>query len=312
MLTLSFTPFTDIFYRINERNEFTTYLWGGLVWNGINLLTFMFIGIVIFLKRREIDRPVRAIMLVIDIFPMIGCINDFFSLLDLSNIIVSVMTLIVFLLYEQNTTRFIIKNIHELENAKLLLAESRLSLEESKNQTLMAQIQPHFINNSLMALRARCAKYPDIYENITNFSMYLRSHFEALGDTKTISFEQEMTNIEAYLTLEQQNYKERLTVEYEIECDDFSKIFSDIVIYLKQYSANDLHFADGSKQNLFTKNGYYSNKYYASFVKKIDYINQYANEMIDNAIKQAENLNKDTNATNKQNQSEKIVKIKKS
>ena len=86
----------------------------------------------------------------------------------------------------------------------------------------MAQIQPHFINNILMALRARCAKYPDIYEDITNFSLYLRSHFEALGDTKTISFEQEMTNIEAYLTLEQQNYKERLTVEYEIECDDFS------------------------------------------------------------------------------------------
>ena len=222
MLTLSFTPFTDIFYRINERNEFTTYLWGGLVWNGINLLTFMFIGIVIFLKRREIDRPVRAIMLVIDIFPIICCINDFYNSLDLSNIIISVMTLMVFLLYDQNTTQFIIKNIHELENAKLLLAESRLSLEESKNQTLMAQIQPHFINNSLMALRARCAKYPDIYENITNFSMYLRSHFEALGDTKTISFEQEMTNIEAYLTLEQQNYKERLTVEYEIECDDFS------------------------------------------------------------------------------------------
>ncbi len=39
---------------------------------------------------------------------------------------------------------------------------------------------------------------------------------------KTISFEQEMMNIEAYLALEQQNYKEHLKVEYEIEYDDFS------------------------------------------------------------------------------------------
>ena len=30
-----------------------------------------------------------------------------------------------------------------------------------------------------------------------------------------------MTNIEAYLALEQQNYKEHPIVEYEIECDDF-------------------------------------------------------------------------------------------
>ena len=162
----------------------------------------------------------RMIIIVIDVFPLIGCIGSFFS--SASNIISSVTALMVFILYEQNKTQFTIKNMYELEKAKVLLAESRLSLEESKNQTLMAQIQPHFINNSLMALRARCIQYPEIYESITNFSLYLRSHFEALGDTKTISFEQEMTNIEAYLALEQQNYKERLVVEYEIECDDFS------------------------------------------------------------------------------------------
>ena len=72
-----------------------------------------------------------------------------------------------------------------------------------------------------MALRARCVEYPEIYESITNFSLYLCSHFEALGDIKTISFEQEMTNIEPHLALEQENYKDNLKVEYNIECDDF-------------------------------------------------------------------------------------------
>ena len=109
----------------------------------------------------------------------------------------------------------------ELEKAKTELAENRLALEESKTQTLMAQIQPHFINNSLMAIRARCFDYPEIYESITNFSRYLRSNFEAIGNTKLILFEHEMDNIEAYLSLERANFGDRLNIEYDIDFDDF-------------------------------------------------------------------------------------------
>ena len=109
----------------------------------------------------------------------------------------------------------------EMEKMQTQLAQNKMELEHSKNEILMAQIQPHFINNSLMALRSRCSEYPELYESITNFSRYLRSNFEALGDTRLISFEQEMSNIEAYLALEQQNFGERLQVEYDIDCDDF-------------------------------------------------------------------------------------------
>lgn len=72
-----------------------------------------------------------------------------------------------------------------------------------------------------MALRSRCSDYPEIYESITNFSRYLRSNFEALGDKRLILFEQEMYNIEAYLALEQDNFGDRLQVEYDIDSDDF-------------------------------------------------------------------------------------------
>ena len=129
--------------------------------------------------------------------------------------------LILFVLYEKHRADFTVRKAHELDLAKTKLAENQLALEHSRNEVLMAQIQPHFINNSLMALRAGCREYPEIYENITNFSRYLRSHFDALSDTKMISFEQEMENIEAYLALEQQNFGDRLCIEYDIECDDF-------------------------------------------------------------------------------------------
>lgn len=108
-----------------------------------------------------------------------------------------------------------------LHKREIELEKSKNKLEHAKNETLMAQIQPHFINNSLMALRSRSFDYPDIYESLTNFSRYLRSNFDALGDVSLLRFDQEMKNIKAYLALEQDNFGDRLQVEYDIECDDF-------------------------------------------------------------------------------------------
>lgn len=101
------------------------------------------------------------------------------------------------------------------------LNDSKLELEHRNNELLMAQIQPHFINNSLMAIQARCIDYPEIYESLKNFSRYLRSHFDQIGNPKPVTFEQELKNIKAYLALEKMNFGDRLEVEYDIESEDF-------------------------------------------------------------------------------------------
>ena len=99
--------------------------------------------------------------------------------------------------------------------------ENKLELSQSKMTVLMAQIQPHFIFNSLMAIQAQCIDYPEVYDSLDSFAHYLRSNFDSLGDTKPVSFSRELENIEAYLALEQQNFGDRLCIEYDIECDDF-------------------------------------------------------------------------------------------
>ncbi len=101
------------------------------------------------------------------------------------------------------------------------LHRTQLEAERSKNELLVAQIRPHFINNSLMAIRSRARDYPELYESITRFSKYLRSHFDAMGDAKMIPFEKEMDNVEAYLDLERENYGDLLDVQYDIEDDAF-------------------------------------------------------------------------------------------
>ena len=221
ILLLLVTPFTGFLYYIDANNDYVRR-WGYWVWQVITILTFVFVAVVIIAKWKSISDILKRIAVPAVVFPMAALVTSpFLPGISLNNIMVAVTALIMFVIYEKNKTEITIRYGYELEKTKTELAESRLELEEVKNQTLLAQIHPHFINNSLMALRSRCIDYPEIYESLTNFSRYLRSNFEALGDKRLILFEQEMCNIEAYLALEQQNFGDRLNIEYDIDCDDF-------------------------------------------------------------------------------------------
>ena len=221
LILLFITPFTGTLYWFDELN---TYRRGPLyfVWNVATIIAFVSIIAFTVAYRKKMDKLLLQVVTVATVIPLISfAMSTFYTEINFNTLSVSITALIIFILYQKEKTKISVQNARELERAQTQLAESRLLLEESKNQTLMAQIQPHFINNSLMAIRSQCYDYPEIYESITDFSRYLRSNFEALGDTRLILFEKEMENIEAYLSLERKNFKERLTVEYDIECDDF-------------------------------------------------------------------------------------------
>ena len=221
LILLVITPFTNALYWFDEQNN---YQRGSFyfVWNIATILSFVFIISVTVLCRRKMDKQFIRIVSVATIIPLISFVlSTFYVDINFNTIFVSITALLIFIIHEKEKTDIDVQTARNLEHMQTQLAESRLLLEESKNQTLMAQIQPHFINNSLMAIRAQCIGYPEVYDSITDFSRYLRSNFEALGDTRLILFEQEMENVEAYLSLERMNFKERLNVEYDVECDDF-------------------------------------------------------------------------------------------
>ncbi|MBR1529178.1 MAG: histidine kinase [Oscillospiraceae bacterium] len=218
LILLVMTPCTGILYRFDENN---TYIRGPLFfcWHIMSIISFLFIIIVYIAERNKTDRFLRQIICTASVIPSLGfIINTSYSTISFNNISVSITALILFIFYEKYRTDVLLRRTYQLQ---IQFDKQALALEQSKNAVLLAQIQPHFINNSLMALRSKCMDYPEIYESITKFSKYLRSHFEALGDTKMISFVREMENVEAYLDLERENYGSRLQVEYNIEYDQF-------------------------------------------------------------------------------------------
>ena len=214
LLLLLITPFTEALYFIDAYNEYNRS-WGYYVWQGITIVTFALIGAVVLLYRKKTDQFIKRIIAVAVVFPMLGFLMSFFPApFNFNNIMVSVSELLMFMLYEKNKTDVTIRTAYELE-------KSKQELEQSKVRLLVAQIQPHFIYNSLMALQAKSIDNPVVYEGIKNFGDYLRSNFTAMTDNELIPFEEELKSIKAYLRLERLNFGDKMKIKYDLEINSF-------------------------------------------------------------------------------------------
>ncbi len=91
-----------------------------------------------------------------------------------------------------------------------------------KIDILLAQIQPHFLYNSLTTIKFLCKRDPDTAEQaVTDFTEYLRHNMESLTMDRPIPFESELEHVRGYLALQQLRFKDELKVEYDLECRDF-------------------------------------------------------------------------------------------
>lgn len=99
------------------------------------------------------------------------------------------------------------------------------SSEVIENMTLsllLMQIRPHFINNSLAAIRGMIRKDPDkAAEALNHFSGYLQDSMHSILQTNLIPFSQEMGLIDNYLYMEQTRFRDSITIHKELIDEDF-------------------------------------------------------------------------------------------
>lgn len=103
--------------------------------------------------------------------------------------------------------------------------EQKKLKEENKNlqlQLLTGQIRPHFILNTLGAIRTLIHKDPDRASDLLyDFSKYIRKNMEQKDYSKPIPFLEELDYIETYLSLETLRFEDKLHVEYDVREDEF-------------------------------------------------------------------------------------------
>ncbi len=103
------------------------------------------------------------------------------------------------------------------------LAEKDVKLANQKLRIMQNQIRPHFIFNSLLAIKQLCIEDPKkASEALQHFAVYLRTNLEAMTDDKPVSFLKEIDCIKEYVALEMADPSSRFTVSYQLEFVDFS------------------------------------------------------------------------------------------
>ena len=106
----------------------------------------------------------------------------------------------------------------DLETERIVL---NAQLTESRVSTMMSQIRPHFIYNTLGSIEQLCNIDPGkAGELVHNFAKYLRGNFGELDNPKPILMSQEMEHVHHYIRIENVRFPD-MTFSFEMNSDDF-------------------------------------------------------------------------------------------
>ena len=132
-------------------------------------------------------------------------------------IVLFIVAMVVVLRIIPNSINAIAKN-KELETEKLTLDAQ---LAESRVSTMISQIRPHFIYNTLGSIEQLCEiDPPKAGELVHNFAKYLRGNFGELDNPKPILMSQEMEHVHHYINIENVRFPD-MTFSFEMNSNDF-------------------------------------------------------------------------------------------
>lgn len=106
-----------------------------------------------------------------------------------------------------------------IERAKLN-DRRHYELRERETALMMSQVTPHFIFNSLAAIRGQILEDPDeAYDTIGEFARYLRSNLNSKRLETNITLEEELDTTWVYIKLEKLRLGEKLQIDLDVEND---------------------------------------------------------------------------------------------
>ena len=131
---------------------------------------------------------------------------------------------VLFVIVTVMVLKLIPNNINAAAKAKELEMERivlNAELAESRIATMMSQIRPHFIYNTLGSIEQLCKMDPPkAGELVHSFAKYLRGNFGELDNPKPILMSQEMEHVRHYVSIENVRFPD-MTFTFEMNTEDF-------------------------------------------------------------------------------------------
>ena len=154
-------------------------------------------------RRRQLSRKARisflGALLPMTAAMIVQMFMDVYPLIDIS-IVLSAVSMYLLILSDQ-----IEQDIRQQQE----IARQRASI-------MVLQMRPHFIYNTMTSIYCLCRQDPEKARQVVlDFTTYLRKNFTAVASADPIPFSAELEHVRAYLAVEQAQYENSLSVDYD-------------------------------------------------------------------------------------------------
>lgn len=128
---------------------------------------------------------------------------------------------VMYILFHGEITRQLAEKDKQLAEKERQLAEKERQLTESRISTMISQIQPHFIYNTLGTIEQLCLEQPKTASKLVHdFSLYLRGNFSEIDNTVPIRLSREMEHVQHYVDIERIRFPD-MTIIFEMHSGEF-------------------------------------------------------------------------------------------
>ena len=226
IITLLYGVFISVLIAISLFSKIYFYDLLGVWSAGIIAFSVSFI-ILSLISLKSAPRKQKTV-LVFSVMVMVALLLDIVAVYFgwwQTGLISKILFLIGFVASVLGFLRFVPKNIKAAEKAEQLEKEKiclDAQLAQSRISTLMSQIHPHFIYNTLGSIEQLCELEPPKAAKLVNdFAKYLRGNFSELDNPKLIRVSKELEHTEYYISIEKVRFPD---IEFiaEMDCCDFS------------------------------------------------------------------------------------------
>ena len=209
LIFLIISQFTGWLYSIDADN---LYKRGPLFFlSGVYILANVICALSYMIVRYKRTNSKHSLYAVIFIsFPFIGMVLQmvFYGFVFLQISMLLMMVSCLFRVEKISADRMI--------EQKEMLANNEIELAKARDKLLLSQVRPHFIYNTLSAIRHIDGNPPETRKAITEFANYLRGNLSALSNEGAIPIEQELEHVKTYVELEKLRFGEKVSVDFDV------------------------------------------------------------------------------------------------
>ena len=199
---LQATLSTNLFYYITDDNRFVRGdLYALLCAPSIITILVTLRGLL--LRRNKFSRR--------HFFAFLACLLPL-TIVSLLHLFISVFPLIGVCL---TFTIFLMFMINLLDLIEYYMRQ-QVEISRQRANIAILQMRPHFIYNTMTSIYYLCDQDPEKAKQVTlDFTTYLRKNFTAIARDDTIPFSEELEHTRAYLAVEQAQFEDVLSVDYD-------------------------------------------------------------------------------------------------